>query len=67
MPNLVIVVEVVDVTPSCCEAMVALPHIEHLVGEYGKVGIYNKLGLKAVIGGPLEATLEIEDVPGDIQ
>ena len=66
VPNLVIIVEVVDVTPPCYEAMVALPHIKHLAGEYGKVRISGELGLKAVDGGLLEATPGIKDVAGDV-
>ena len=67
MPNLVIVVEVVDVMPPCHEAMVAFPHVKHLANEYGKVGIYGKLGLKAVVGEPLEAALGIRNVARDVQ
>ena len=58
--------EVVDVMPLCHEMMVALPYVKHLVGEYDKVGIYNELGLKAVIGGPPEAAPQIRDVAGDV-
>ena len=46
VPNLVIVVEVVDVTPPCREAMVALLHIKHLASKYGKVGSTASLASK---------------------
>ena len=64
--NLIIVVEVVDVMPPCYEAMVALPHVKHLVGKYGKVGIYGELSLKAVVGRLLEAAPQIRNVAGDV-
>ena len=67
VPNLVIVVEVVDVMPPCREVMVALPHIKHLAGEYGKVGIYGKLGLKTVVGGLPEVAPGIRDVSRDVE
>ena len=52
VPNLIIVVEVVDMTPPCRDAMVALPHVKHLADEFGKVEIFGELGLKAVVGKP---------------
>ena len=67
VPNLIIVVEVVDVKPPCHEALVSLPHVKHLAGEYGKVGIIGELGLKAVVGGRLEAAPQVGDVARDIQ
>ena len=47
--------------------MVSLLYVKHLAGKYGKVGIYGELGLKAVVGGPLEAVSQIRDVAGDVQ
>ena len=52
VPNLIISMEVVDVMPPCHESMVALPQVKHLASEYGKVGIFGVLGLKAVVSGP---------------
>ena len=66
VPNLVIVVEVVDLTPSSFEAMVSFPHIKHLANKYAKVEIYGELGLKVVVGRPPEAVLRIRDVVVDV-
>ena len=67
VPNLVIVVEVVDVTPPCRDAMVALPHVKHLASKYSKIGIFGELGLKAVVGGPPKAAPRIKDVARDVK
>ena len=62
VPNLVIVVEVVDMMPPCRNAIVSLPHVKHLADEFGKVEIFGKLSLKAVVGGLPEAAPQIKDV-----
>ena len=62
VPNLIIAMEVVDMMPPCRDAMVALPHVKHLASKYGKVRIFGKLSLKAIVGGPPEAALRIKDV-----
>ena len=66
VPNLLIVVEVVDMMPPCREAMVAFLYVKHLVSKYGKVGMCGKLDLEAIIGRPPEAALQIRDVIGDV-
>ena len=65
--NLIIAVEVVDMMPPCRNAMVSLPHVEHLAGKFGKVGIFGELGLKAVIGGLPEVAPGIKDVARDVK
>ena len=67
VPNLFIVVKVVDVMPPCCEAMVALPHVKHLASKYNKVGICSKIGLEVVVSRPPEVAPQIKIVVGDIQ
>ena len=67
VPNLVIVVEVVDMTPPCRNVMVSLPYVKHLAGKFGKVGIFGELSLKAVVGGLPEAALGIKDVARDFK
>ena len=67
VPSLVIVVEVVHMTPPCRNAMVSLPHVEHLVGKFGKVRISHKLSLKAVVGGLLKAAPGIKHVARDVK
>ena len=66
VPNLIIAVEVVDVTPPCYEAMVALPYVKHLASKFNKVWIFGELDLKAVVGKPLEAAPRIRDVVRDV-
>ena len=67
VPSLVIAVEVVDMTPPCRNALVSLPHVEHLAGKFGKVEIIGELGLRAVIGRLLEAAPGIKDVACDVK
>ena len=50
VPNLVIAVEAVHMTPPRRNSMVSLPHVEHLAIESGKIRISHKLGLKVVVG-----------------
>ena len=54
-------------TPPCRNAMISLPHVKHLASKFGKVGIFGELGLKAVVGGLLEAAPRIKDVARDVK
>ena len=47
--------------------MVSFLHKKHLANKYSKVGIFDELDLKAVIGGLLEAAPQIKNVVGDVQ
>ena len=67
VPSLVIVVEVVHMTPPRRNSMVSLPHVEHLARKFGKVRISHKLGLKAVVGGLPKAAPGIIHVARDVK
>ena len=67
VPSIVIAVKVVHMTPPCRNAMVSLPHVEHLAGKSGKVRIIYKRGLKAVVGGLPKAALGIKHVARDVK
>ena len=67
VPSLVIAVEVVHMTPPRRNAMVSLPHVEHLARKFGKVRISNKLGLKAVVGELPKAAPGIKHVAHDVK
>ena len=67
VPNLVIAVEVVHMTPPRRNAMVSLPYVEHLAGKFGKVRISHKLGLKAVVGRLPKAAPQIKHVARDVK
>ena len=53
--------------PPCRNAMISLPHVEHLARKSGKVRISDKLDLKAVVGGLPKATLRIKHVAHDVK
>ena len=67
VPSLVIAVEVVHMTPPRRNAMVSLPHVEHLARKFGKVKISHKLGVKAVVGGVPKAASGIKHVACDVK
>ena len=67
VPGVIIVVEVVHMTPPCRNSMVSLPHVKHLARESGKVRIGIKLGRKAVVGGLPKAAPGIIHVARDIK
>ena len=67
VPSLIIAVEVVHITPPRRNAMVSLPHVEHLARKFGKVRISHKLGVKAVVGGLPKAALGIKHIAHDVK